>query len=624
MARLRDRKFLAVMMNQAGFRLPYSVDFSTLADGVLPSQFTGSTWAVSSGKAVNTPTLGSELLGNTDFETWTNETTPGSWSAAAITRDAEVYRSANYSGRIDIVSSGGKQFYQNIARTAGIWYRGLIYGRTSVDGKYGKLSNVGCVGMLEFPTNAFAEVLAIGLATSTGNNLFDVDRATAGDYSLYFDDATLKAITGSTLFALLPPSTADIRALSSCTVTSGAQAGIIVKADARTNPQNYLLAYFSRSRDQAKMVLAQFLAGVPTLLLNVNATYVAGADVEVRVTGTTAKLYYNGSQVGADQTINAALTDNKIHGLFSTDGGNSLNTFFLGDPTHVFTRTASNPVVDGVELYEENHVQEPQVLYEAGAQILETADPVFKMWYSSGWGTRTISYAESTDGITWTKYAGNPVANATRKSVMKNGDTYVMYASNASRWVSSNGVDWTLTHSGVIPNGPAGSWDEGGMENTCVWVEDGTWYILYEARGTGSLNRWQIGLATSPDGITWTKYASNPVMPSLVGSTSGPWVRKIGGTYYCFMHGSPVGILPTDIYVSYSTDLINWTRHLGLNFVRLLANEGVGNANGQVADPALAEVGGITYMWYTGMADQVACADINLATAPMPISELVR
>ena len=50
---------------------------------------------------------------------------------------------------------------------------------------------------------------------------------------------------------------------------------------------------------------------------------------------------------------------------------------------------------------QDGHCYEPSVLYDTNAQLL-AVDPsvyIFKMWYTTGWGTRGIYYAESLDGI---------------------------------------------------------------------------------------------------------------------------------------------------------------------------------------------------------------------------------
>jgi sucrose-6-phosphate hydrolase SacC (GH32 family) len=109
-------------------------------------------------------------------------------------------------------------------------------------------------------------------------------------------------------------------------------------------------------------------------------------------------------------------------------------------------------------------VQSPSVILDGST---------YKMWYTgtdtTGTGFSQIGYATSLDGITWTKYNGNPVLDVT-----------------ASDW-DSNRV--------------------GGEEV----IKDGATYKMWYT-GSNASNIGRIGYATSPDGITWTKYVSNPVL----------------------------------------------------------------------------------------------------------------
>jgi hypothetical protein len=81
------------------------------------------------------------------------------------------------------------------------------------------------------------------------------------------------------------------------------------------------------------------------------------------------------------------------------------------------------------------------------------------------------------------------------------------------RRVSLDGYDgyvWESTGTTVLESSVDG-WDAGGVWCPIVWIEDGTWYLLYTSRDA-DLNNVSTGLATSADGITWTKSGSNPVI----------------------------------------------------------------------------------------------------------------
>jgi hypothetical protein len=72
------------------------------------------------------------------------------------------------------------------------------------------------------------------------------------------------------------------------------------------------------------------VAGTYTELISTAVAYSAGAFVEVRrLAGTdTYQLFYNGSQVGTDQTISdAAISAATLHGYFNTFASNTVSQF---------------------------------------------------------------------------------------------------------------------------------------------------------------------------------------------------------------------------------------------------------------------------------------------------------
>jgi hypothetical protein len=84
----------------------------------------------------------------------------------------------------------------------------------------------------------------------------------------------------------------------------------------------------------------------------------------------------------------------------------------------------------------------------------------------------------------------------------------------------------------------------------------GDWKMAYRGGVTPTC---AVGYATSSDGVSWTRYGSNPTLgqggSGIAYSVVQPCVMKIGSTYYCYANkaSDQSKILFT------STDLISWT-----------------------------------------------------------------
>lgn len=235
----------------------------------------------------------------------------------------------------------------------------------------------------------------------------------------------------------------------------------------------------------------------------------------------------------------------------------------LADMTHIGLYETTNPVMIAVGTTGESdrRVREPgNVLYEPDDTGRE-----YKFWYTGYDAGRDadekIHYAYSGDGHTWTKFGSNPIIaqRAEDPYVVKVDDTYYLYAEDKGGLGDAYIRRWSTTD-------PEGTWTDDGVisitnaQSPVVWVEDETWYLIYENYPTAPLD---IRLATSADGLNWTAEATNPII--AIGETS--WdadvivpddIYKQGDTYYLFYHAQyQVGTWREG--VASSTDLLNWT-----------------------------------------------------------------
>ncbi len=75
---------------------------------------------------------------------------------------------------------------------------------------------------------------------------------------------------------------------------------------------------------------------------------------------------------------------------------------------------------------------------------------------------------------------------------------------------SPDGIDWEMDPANpVLTRGADGEWDDDSMWGAGV-IHDASGFRLWYQGGNGEV--YAAGYATSPDGSTWTKYADNPIM----------------------------------------------------------------------------------------------------------------
>jgi len=168
-------------------------------------------------------------------------------------------------------------------------------------------------------------------------------------------------------------------------------------------------------------------------------------------------------------------------------------------------------------------------------QSVILAGDTLKMWYSGKSDSHifnnnfSIGYAWSLDGINWTKYNSNPVMSGRPGMwdevgvqhcvVIQDGDTLRMWYESFTASTPSgpghmigyatsvDGIIWTRRDAPVLVRGPAGEWDDSHIITGAV-IKEGNTIKMWYSGGTGTFPNAiiRMGLATSTDGINWTKY----------------------------------------------------------------------------------------------------------------------
>lgn len=385
------------------------------------------------------------------------------------------------------------------------------------------------------------------------------------------------------------------------------------------------------------------VAGTPTQLVQKTGLTIAAGDVwSFAVFGAGLFFYQNGNLIAfwPDATITSGTPGfyqsssvNISHvGVASFRGYSAISQDGIWQKQGVVLVPVAADINTGVTTGNSGTANASRVLFEGNAQLISGA--VFKIWFGSQQG---INYAESPDGKSWTRRVTPVLTGYQFPQIFKSGNTYYLYCQSTSQsagqapysvFSSSDGVNWTLQNATGISRGSAGAWDATAIFLfTPAYIDvGGTWHALYS--GVNASNVIGIGLATSSDGINWTKYVGNPVY------TQNMWVSVpylINGTWYMWGAAVPAGsafaLNPSQGAVIQSPDLINWSnKRVALRMTQM--SEGVNTDAGGAYPDSLITVGGKTYMYYDSndsntVSNTGSIWQVNLAIAPAPMSSLV-
>jgi predicted GH43/DUF377 family glycosyl hydrolase len=182
---------------------------------------------------------------------------------------------------------------------------------------------------------------------------------------------------------------------------------------------------------------------------------------------------------------------------------------------------------------------------------------------------------------------------------------------------STDGLAWTRANSGnpVLINGATGTWDEFGVAFSCVINDGGTFKMWYMGfNATTSA----IGYATSSDGIAWAKN-TNPVFSPTgaafeAGGLSDPWVIKDGSFYRMFYTGVDSGGTTFQIGYARSSDGITGWTPFAGNPV--ISPSASGFDSTDTFYPCLLRDGNTFPVWFTGTSGNGSTGRDGLATNP--------
>lgn len=269
----------------------------------------------------------------------------------------------------------------------------------------------------------------------------------------------------------------------------------------------------------------------------------------------------------------------------------------------IFTKKSSQPVLNATEDWEEKSIGAISVLYDAG---------LFKAWYFAG---MQLGYATSPDGVTWTKYAKNPLnLSASFKvdnkgqgfngqamdysSVVKMGSQYFLYYRETDHrrdmigWATSNdGVSWMKSSTPVL----SGTFPD-------VIYANGQFSMWYSVDS----NQGIIEYAVSSDGKAWNMVQQIHLPPLPVGyrRAASTGAAFAGGVYH--MWYTVESSSSSRLAYATSTDGINWAGN----------EDNPIQGETSARNPSVVIGPSTSYLWYIGDRDAV-----YLATTSMLIGE---
>jgi len=289
--------------------------------------------------------------------------------------------------------------------------------------------------------------------------------------------------------------------------------------------------------------------------------------------------------------------------------GASLGT---GDEV-TWTKHSGNPLDLGVGV----DVSQPWVIYDG---------QMFKMWYSVATDPfdYKICFAESLNGVDWSLYGvvldtGEPGSWddqwVCEPLVLFDGTTYRMWyighGSSESVWskvgyaTSSNGIDWAKHEANpVLVPGGNGGWDDWNIADISAIFAGTHFIMLYSAQASRD-SPVVTGVATSLDGVSWTKYPGNPVLlpgPSEWDNRhvwAGPVIID-DGCYKIWYTGQGYSSPADRIGLATSTDGFTWSKCEG-NPVLDVGQSGSWDS-GTVYCSCLVRKGSSLLMWYNGQS----------------------
>lgn len=326
-------------------KLPFTDTFAR-ANGAVGNGWTGATWTIASNQVSNTPTLGAELFTTSPMPTLEDTYTDGLCAGLSKNGSPTVSQSADtYNGSTKAQAFQGQVAANYLtsylfSKTSGKFYRYSTWHKR-LSGTQGRTVSVTSTTLY----GSQVQYLNSDGAYAIRSINYRADNTTQYTYPAWVQDAgpwdslvigalSLKQHDETTIYLVKDFRQSNVLVQAVLATMSGFDgsfllpvgqlSGLVLCLDSVATHLNCLIAY----HDGVNVYLDKQVNGTWTNLLKVAATWGSTKQLKVTKSGTTVKLFYDGIQCGADQTVSDAGTiNNTLHGLFSL-GGVSFSSFF--------------------------------------------------------------------------------------------------------------------------------------------------------------------------------------------------------------------------------------------------------------------------------------------------------
>lgn len=422
-----------------------------------------------------TPTFDSDLVTNGDMETGNP---PTGWLEGSVTITGEADERTDGGGSQCLQAarpggggSSGYAYRAALTLTNGAWYevRGWIKNVSAATGGRLLLTNSSITG-IDYAGTSWKEHVGTGKAASTSGFIRLTVTFNADGQAAKFDDVSVKEIITASMLGYcgdIRRRLKDMWFACQPTAADQTQCGMVFNyADAN----NYVKAFvsYSSAAGVSTAKLWKCLGGTVTEVVTGLITYVAGAELKVRVTDGTYTLYYNGTAVGSPAAITETTLGTAVYG-WSTYASNTVGSVAvhraigaLSNTSETVTTVIPIDVVDGAlfgwrradgVLCESNDYGDTWAAVAGapaqarglkrlgdGEVLLVTSTKIYR---STGWSTgralgswAQVLAADDGNFIEWSVDAYDNVAIAAEYKIPYTDSRYV--------WVSTDyGENWT-------------------------------------------------------------------------------------------------------------------------------------------------------------------------------------